>query len=691
MVSEARAEVVQVAPVADTSQLFQKIRIPDPINVIVLVPGTTRPVNTGETRASSDVAQLREWGSAREWAEPSQPLTQEELDNWYWSADHHFRRALVELKESYNNLHLFTAHAWTGKNSSDNRRIAGSYLADRLCGGGRDPAYYQGWKSQVVHFHLIGHSHGGNVINEFLRRGAELRTRGPWPATWTVRSITYLSTPFFQTQHKPELAILHPDCAIANVFNRYDLTQRVVADFTMAELQSTLDAVRRVFPPREFPAPEKKKSFLPKTRAAIGRSMVPRGLNFNFIFLFLSPWGSLPTGSTASRESLAQTASRESLAQEELLAREAYDELIAFVEQCLEGLARCREALDLMTGRPSPVAGASEPSMSIEELLTGLKPRVSAPLTPGLSATDEAFLRRVLGTLTRHCEGYLGRLRRGLSRAGCTVDEFYRDASGWEVAEALGLLRAILEVDPQTLEGPLPHFIASVALGQVERFDDTRFRADDLFPGVSIENIDVSSGDSFYEEDHSPYQYSFEMLVDSLERLAATFHENPQDQAAAFDMVLWLVAQLQGVRSLLFGSLLNVPSGALLGLAERFFAMASVVSGERRAGGGVSRLSTNVWEELAGVLEAIEAWRVALRQRSVYKLERPNVPNQTSAVSAGAGSPSPAQDSHQEPAVVGSVMHFMLVSHSVSRRHLHAELRSFLTKHITTRQAARDV
>lgn len=153
--------------------------------------------------------------------------------NWYWGENEDMLESLRKIKEEYNNFHIFEAHGWSGDNGVTNREIAGSYLADRLCGGNGESAYYKGHLNKHVSFHLIGHSHGGNVINEFTKRIAELEE---WPDIWKIKSITYLSTPFFQELHQVNTQKFHKDCNVINVFNKFDLTQRTIADFSLYQL-----------------------------------------------------------------------------------------------------------------------------------------------------------------------------------------------------------------------------------------------------------------------------------------------------------------------------------------------------------------------------------------------------------------------------------------------------------------------
>ena len=120
------------------------------INIVVLVSGTVDPVNMDpvlsapsatpspvsfpleDSDAKQKVAQKSESGSKKA-----------KDDDWYWQENARFRDELRALRKKYRNLHIFKAHGWTGDNSPSNRRIAGAYLADRLCGGNGEKACYR--------------------------------------------------------------------------------------------------------------------------------------------------------------------------------------------------------------------------------------------------------------------------------------------------------------------------------------------------------------------------------------------------------------------------------------------------------------------------------------------------------------------------------------------------------------------
>lgn len=185
-------------------------KLADAKHIIVMLAGTVNPLNISSVRAAS-------YG-----------------DNNYWQQYPEFIQALRKLTQQFSNVAIFDAHGWSGDNTAAKRRIAGAYLAERLCGANGKAAYYSGYLKKPVYFHLIGHSHGGNIANEIMRRAAELTE---WPQGWLFASICYLSTPFYPNLHVPATVHCAKDFKAISLFNRYDLTQRFAA---IVSLQDTI-------------------------------------------------------------------------------------------------------------------------------------------------------------------------------------------------------------------------------------------------------------------------------------------------------------------------------------------------------------------------------------------------------------------------------------------------------------------
>ena len=206
------------------------------IHVLILIAGTTDPVNSA-THTSIN---------ARSYGTTPQNLTQEQIDSLmnvpfnYW--DKEFKEQVEKFDEDYENLVLFPFYGWSGDNSKENREIAGKYLVNRLYTKDKynKQGYYEGWNKKPVYFHLLGHSHGGNVINEMTKQIDKLGDK--WPEKWKIKSITYLSTPFFKKLHQVKVneKVFHKDAEIISLYNDFDLTQRMLADFSLETLSGAL-------------------------------------------------------------------------------------------------------------------------------------------------------------------------------------------------------------------------------------------------------------------------------------------------------------------------------------------------------------------------------------------------------------------------------------------------------------------
>jgi hypothetical protein len=187
-------------------------------DVVMFVAGTTDPINT---TGAKHQANTEYW---RGIDEKTKKETKESVNN-FW-------HKIKELKPQYLNLHIEGEFfSWSGDNDTKERNKAAERLLNLFL------RVYKFWENKEVHLHLIGHSHGGNVINQFTEL---IATDKDFPKHWQVKSITYLSTPFFQKKHQLNHTKLHKACKIINVHNEYDLTQQLVADFSLVNLEGLL-------------------------------------------------------------------------------------------------------------------------------------------------------------------------------------------------------------------------------------------------------------------------------------------------------------------------------------------------------------------------------------------------------------------------------------------------------------------
>lgn len=187
------------------------LKVIPPTDIVMFVPGTTDPINV---EGLNHQANKDYWRDVKE-------------------SQENFWKGVLNLNppdnRQFHDLHIEeTFFSWSGDNNHDKRVEAAERLVDLF------KRVYPKFKNKTTHLHLIGHSHGGNVINEFTNTIVD---HPDFPKKWKIKSITYLSTPFFQKQHQLNHTKLHSKCKIINVHNDYDLTQRVIADFTLKNLE----------------------------------------------------------------------------------------------------------------------------------------------------------------------------------------------------------------------------------------------------------------------------------------------------------------------------------------------------------------------------------------------------------------------------------------------------------------------
>ena len=210
--------------------------IDNSLHVLILIAGTTDPINATTSTSSRSIS----YGTSSQDLDLQNHKSYTQIPINYW--DKRFKIDLEFLDKKYVNLVLFPFHGWTGDNSVENREIAGQYLINRLCGAnGEKPYYEKTWQNKEITFHLLGHSHGGNVINEMTQQISRLGSQ--WPEKWKIKSLIYLSTPFFNKIHqvKVDKSFFHEEAEIFHMFNKYDLTQRMLADFSMEALADALE------------------------------------------------------------------------------------------------------------------------------------------------------------------------------------------------------------------------------------------------------------------------------------------------------------------------------------------------------------------------------------------------------------------------------------------------------------------
>ncbi len=209
-----------------------EVVIVSPTDIVMFVAGTTDPGNTFGKKYDAN---------STYWTDR---VTESKKNLWKKL------KSFSYPDKQFNDLHISEEFfSWSGDNNTEERNVASERLFDlimRLYGT-------TARKSKTHHLHLIGHSHGGNVINQFtelitnsemIAKSKILKKNGikEFPKLWEIKSITYLSTPFFNNKHQLNHTKIHKNCQIINVRNKYDITQRFVADFSLHNLEAIVGA-----------------------------------------------------------------------------------------------------------------------------------------------------------------------------------------------------------------------------------------------------------------------------------------------------------------------------------------------------------------------------------------------------------------------------------------------------------------
>lgn len=383
-----------------------------PKDILVFVPGTTDPVNsTPEMHAAN---------------------------SGYWEGKDDFMMGKVrELKNEYRDLHIFPDFSWSGDNSKTEREKAGNALRELLYARKKtsthEAAYYKGWVNRAVSIHLIGHSHGGNVINEFTKA---IKQHGDFPRLWKIKSITYLSTPFFTKMHQADTSHFHPQCRIVNVFNRYDLTQRVIADYTMMQLPLMLGHIQG----------DRNFALAKRAMRAIDTDALRHLARLQTIF------GNLDDDTEGP---------------------ELWRAMVSILEVVRAGTrGAIAVAAKLHKEFPDVV------SAKAKDIVTAL-----ARALHGWATTAEVRFQARLDTPRGWFEN---KYKRGTFLDDLNIGVLFQTLNGF------------LSFDQATLSGQLFDLVDSLIIGQIDRFDDTKTSPKDQIKGFQIIDVPIHKYDKYY-------------------------------------------------------------------------------------------------------------------------------------------------------------------------------------------------
>ena len=458
----------------------------DVLHLVMLISGTTDPVNS----FTDDDHGARSY--------------QQRKRKTYW--DTAFYEGIQALVKANPKAQLFDFHGWSGDNRKGNREVAGAYLVNRLVGANKETAFYgHTYQKKTIHIHLVGHSHGGNVINEMTRQMEKLGSK--WPATWKVKSFTYLSTPFFKTLHQVKVgSFVHPQAEVLNVYNDYDMTQRMLADFSLFTLHDVIDANGLT---------NTITGNLDQLMASF--RAVPWDLASDF-YLNEEEGRRLYT---ATRDFL-RSASR----------RRGFLSVVEFLES-IEAIA---------VGLNKPVEYKVDPSLQTNNTVTH-----SYQL---LSDANLANLKRVIAALTASINRSVVELNRGLTNSSFSRLGFI--AALFEGGVALtNNLAAFLNVSAGSpnvgTSGVLWQTLVGVLSDAIEVFDDTVTKPDAQFNGSrTITPLNVTSKDKYHNSIQKANCLKLMAKIEVLEK-RATAKPEPN---LLFDLLLILMVHDPRVRGL---------------------------------------------------------------------------------------------------------------------------------------------
>jgi hypothetical protein len=611
-------------------------------NIVVMVGGTTDPGNTDSLIRSASY---------------QKPELEKDPD-WYWRDNPELLKALKQLRKKYTNLHLFTAHGWTGDNGVTNRKVAGAYLANRLCGGDGKNAYYQGLLKSEVSFHLIGHSHGGNVINELTREAA---TSKSWPKHWKIRSITYLSTPFFTRLHPVNVGAFDKDCRILNVFCRYDLTQRVIADFSLNPMTDLLQLVGVEQLTCKLQCLTHGLGFDRQHFEALIKSVNVEDTDKRW-------WGIDPT----------------------LMLDK--DKGTWFYGSVLKLLGRLHEVFtwlqqlvtQLNKGIDFPVPKELDASGKIHREV----------MSPALAGKFRAELNKLEGGLKKMEAAFKTRLSSGQFPLGKVIEDLH-------VVDFLAPLVAFISVDRKTLQGPLWNLVVEL-LEQNHEFDNTSASPEAQLRSTPfatrIVSLDISREDSYSTKGKD---VAFNKFIKRLEGIETRYAQTKASYELR-DLLFTLLAHVEPMRAKAadWATLVDWYEGML-----RNAAWLKKVLGTKTAADDL----------FLKFVQALESYALIIKERDCGQLEVPATAltpvagaasAAAKAVAAGAGKPkqqaeasldcgciqktlamktaNPKPAEEPPPPPMGSLGYLAIVAHSTSRRALYTEVQKALEAQLNT-------
>lgn len=573
-------------------------------NIIVLVAGTVDPICLN----TNSIKRADAYNSS----------------NNYWADNPELINSLKELCDEYEHLALFDAHGWSGDNTKVNREIAGAYLANRLCGSNGETAYYSGYRDKNVVFHLIGHSHGGNVLNEFTKRAALAEE---WPDKWKINSVTYLSTPFFKHQHQVDTSIFSANCKVINVINDFDLTQRVIADFSMHDLVSACALVNEQTPALEAALKELSdtsfKSSIDKVMSSFAHAHV-----FTAIFNSASYKLSDEDGALVYEQTLKILSQTKTIMTE---LKNITDKLSTSLYYPADGVVR-----------------KDEPQSS----------------DYFISDTLHTEIKQVLDSLNNDIDEISLAIGKRLHKKDFSVTPLLGD-----ICPALNRIIDFWSIESKEGKGPFANLVYQVLINQIEVFDNTV-----TTPKQQLSRLPIPQLITLNVKDKDPYfecgnLENFGVFIQQLEQAESLYESNPSQKNLLSILITLISPQTELQTSLLKVKQAIKQLEGVLG--KRAFSFKRILVNLGTLRGDITPIR-KVAVRLQTLLKSYD------ELFSSFDIDLLNADAKTSPVLAS-----------EKPAV-GSLAHFAMVSHSISRQKLHKNVVKELVMQFDTPRKVND-
>lgn len=478
------------------------VRTIDELHIIVLVAGTSDPVNS--TISTKDYTTSP--GRANSY--PSKSL--------YWDEEF-FKKIMVFQNSTKENkaMIIFDKHGWSGDNSIKNREIAGAYLVNRLCGAEGLKAYYPKYINSPVTFHLLGHSHGGNVINEMTKQMDKLGSK--WPKKWKVKSLIYLSTPFFNELHQVKVTpkTFHEEAEVLHLHCDFDLTQRMLADFSMEplakllilhDIESISETIKKV---QEFKFPEMSTKLEDIDDSWLGIDMeltIPYKEGKEFYSKFITLFKDVENVLISISDFIDALTKEDSFNVSPSIKEDLGENILSYKRSVIYEKTRDK----------------------IEDIISKIKKQIKININ-NFESRKKFHEKNISNYLVKNI-----------------FDDF-------EINELVELLLKFLDIDPISLnsldENALWNIVYEILDTNIEKYDDTYIKPNKQFEKTFLKNkitpVDVTSRDKYASKVEALNYYKFITYIEEIERR----YKSEPNQTNLLDLIFTLIGQVGNFHS----------------------------------------------------------------------------------------------------------------------------------------------